>query len=90
MLRLFRLWRLARQDLRLLWYALRHPGRPLWIWPAALVLVVYALDPLNLAIPALGFIDDFVLLPLVLHGMLKLLPLDIRVAYARRGLEGLG
>ncbi|HET9391494.1 MAG TPA: hypothetical protein VFO44_17730 [Steroidobacteraceae bacterium] len=86
MIRFFRLWRMARQDLRLLWYALWHPGRPVWLWPAALVLTAYAIDPLNLAIPALGLIDDFILLPLALHWMLKLLPLDIRVAYARRSL----
>ena len=27
MFRLFRLWRLAGQDLGLLWYALKHPAR---------------------------------------------------------------
>jgi uncharacterized membrane protein YkvA (DUF1232 family) len=86
MIRLFRLWRLAGRDLRLLWYALRHPGRPVWLWPAAFVLVAYALDPLNLAIPVLGLVDDFVLLPLALHWVLKLLPLDIRAGYVRRSL----
>lgn len=79
MLRLFRLWRLGAQDLRLLWFAMRHPGRPVWLWPAAVVLGIYALEPLNFAVPLLGIVDDLVLLPLVLHLLVRFLPLDIRV-----------
>ena len=78
MIRLFRLWKFARYDLRLLWFALRHRSRPVWLWPATLVLGLYALDPANFALPALGFVDDFVLLPLAVHLLLKLLPADIR------------
>jgi uncharacterized membrane protein YkvA (DUF1232 family) len=87
MIRLFRLWRLGRQDLRLLWFALHHRSRPKWLWPAALFLLVYALEPFNFAIPLLGFVDDFVLLPLVLHALLKLLPLDIRVGFGQKALS---
>ena len=85
MLRLMRLWRLAAVDLRVLWFALRHPQRPVWLWPAAIVLGLYALEPLNFAIPALGIVDDFVLLPLVLHLLVKFLPLGIRVESGTRG-----
>ncbi len=81
MIRLFRLWRLARGDLRLLWFALQHRSRPLWLWPAVAALAVYALDPFNFALPVLGFVDDLVLLPLVLHLILKLLPAEIRAGY---------
>ncbi len=81
MIRLFRLWRMARGDLRLLWFALRHRSRPLWLWPAVAVLAVYALDPVNFTLPVLGFVDDFVLLPLVLHLILRLLPAEIRTGY---------
>ncbi len=81
MIRLFRLWRMARGDLRLLWFALQHRSRPLWLWPAVAVLAVYALDPLNFTLPMLGFVDDLVLLPLVLHLILKLLPAEIRAGY---------
>ncbi len=86
MWRLLRLWRLARADLGLLWYALRHQRRPLWLWPAALVLVIYALDPFNFVVPLLGIVDDLVLLPLLLHLMMRLLPSDIRAGYLRRSL----
>jgi uncharacterized membrane protein YkvA (DUF1232 family) len=50
------------------------------------VLAVYALEPLNFAIPALGVVDDFVLVPLALHVLLKFLPLGIRIeSGTRRG-----
>ena len=82
MLRLLRLWRLGGEDLRLLWFALRHPSRPVWLWPAVILLGVYAIEPFNFAIPVLGFVDDLVILPLVLHALLKLLPRSIRDGFA--------
>jgi uncharacterized membrane protein YkvA (DUF1232 family) len=45
------------------------------------VLTFYALEPLNFAMPFLGFVDDLVLLPLVLHWLVKFLPADIRDAF---------
>jgi uncharacterized membrane protein YkvA (DUF1232 family) len=61
-----------------MWLALRHPSRPIWLLPAAVLLGLYAIDPLNFAIPALGFIDELVLVPLILHGLVMLLPAGIR------------
>ena len=84
MIRLFRLWRLGRQDLRLLWFALRHRSRPVWLWPVAAFLGLYALDPTNFAIPLVGLVDDFVLLPLALHFLLKFLPSDIRAGFGQK------
>ena len=81
MLRLLKLWRFARTDLRLLGFALRHRNRPAWLWPAVAVLSVYALEPANFALPPLGAVDDFVLLPLVLHILLKFLPAEIRASF---------
>lgn len=83
MRRLFSLWRLGRDDLRLLVHALRHPSRPAWLWPATAGLLIYALDPLNFAMPLFGAVDDFVLLPLILHAVLALLPPDIRASFVR-------
>jgi uncharacterized membrane protein YkvA (DUF1232 family) len=56
--RLFRLWRLGAQDLRLL-------------MTVSLLLAWFALEPVNFAIPLLGAIDDFVLLPLLLRVIVK-------------------
>jgi uncharacterized membrane protein YkvA (DUF1232 family) len=82
MIRLLRLWRIGGNDLRLLWFAMRHPARPLWLFPAAALLLVYAVEPLNFAIPTLGIVDEFLVLPLALHLALKFLPAQIRAAHA--------
>ena len=44
-----------------------------------------ALDPANLALPVLGVIDDFLLLPLLLHVVVRFLPAAIRSDFAPRG-----
>jgi len=77
------LWRMSKEDLHLLWIALRHPERPIWLLPATGLLALYALDPFNFAVPLLGVVDDFVLVPLVLHYLLKLLPPQVLQRYAR-------
>jgi uncharacterized membrane protein YkvA (DUF1232 family) len=84
MKRLLLLWRIARKDLRLLWFALRHPGRPAWLLPAVALLGLFALEPANFAIPLIGAVDDFVLLPIVLHALLGLLPSRIRADFGPR------
>jgi uncharacterized membrane protein YkvA (DUF1232 family) len=81
MIRLLRLWRLSAWDLRLLWFALRHPHRPVWLLPVVLVLGFYALEPLNFVMPVIGVVDDFIVLPLVLHLLVSFLPLDIRTGF---------
>ncbi len=72
MRRLFRLWRVGGQDLRILFAALRQRDRPLWLMPAALLLVFFALEPLNFAFPVLGVVDDFLVLPLLLRALVKI------------------
>ena len=84
MFRLFRLWRLVASDLHLLWFALWHQRRPIWLWPVAVVLGLYALDPVNFALPFAGVIDDLVLVPLLIHLVVKLLPAEIRLGFALR------
>lgn len=77
MFRVLHLWRVAKHDLPLLWFALRHQQRPLWLIPALILLLWYALDPLNLALPIVGLVDELVVVPLALHLVLKLLPRPI-------------
>lgn len=74
------LWRMSRADMRLAWFALRHPARPAWLLPALALLGLYALSPLSYAVPLLGAVDDLVVVPMVLHALLKLLPEPIRVS----------
>jgi len=81
MIRLLRLWRLVAGDLRLLWFALWHRSRPIWLWPVAVILGLYALDPLNFALPFAGVIDDLVLVPLLVHLVVTLLPREIKAGF---------
>jgi len=78
MRRLFLFWRQGGRDLKLLWRALRHPDRPAWLLPATVVLAFFALDPLNLALPLVGAVDDLLLLPLALSALTGLLPRHLR------------
>ncbi len=84
MMRLLRLWQLVGNDLRLLWFACRHPARPWWLFPTVALLALYALEPFNFAVPVFGIVDEFVLLPLALHGILRLLPAEIRLSFGSR------
>lgn len=86
MIRLLRLWRLVAGDLRLLWFALRHRRRPIWLWPATVVLALYALDPVNFALPLAGMVDDLVLVPLLVHLMVRLLPTEIKTGFVASSL----
>jgi uncharacterized membrane protein YkvA (DUF1232 family) len=82
MVRLIRLWGRCGRDLRVLSFALRHAGKPVWLWPAAVLMALYVTEPFNLAIPALGVVDDLFLFPLVLHALLKCLPSQIHSDFA--------
>lgn len=82
--RLFALWRtVAGQDLRLLWFAIKHENRPGWLLPGLAVLALFAVEPMNFAVPVLGVVDEFVLVPLLLHGMVKMLPGQVLDGFAR-------
>ena len=78
MRRLFIFWRQGGRDVKLLWRALKHPDRPAWLMPATVLLAFFALDPLNLAMPMLGAVDDLVLLPLALRVLTSALPQHLR------------
>ena len=86
MIRLLRLWRLVASDLGLLWFALRHRRRPIWLWPVTVVLGLYALDPVNFALPLAGIVDDLVLVPLLLHLIVRLLPTEIKTGFVAASL----
>lgn len=83
MRRLLLLWKTARRDLRVLWAALGHPDRPGWLIPVLALVAVYALEPFNIAIPLLGFVDDAILVPIVLHLIVIGLPVSLRGATVR-------
>lgn len=84
MKRIFALWRVvAGQDLRLLWFALRHEKRPGWLLPGLAGLALFAVEPLNFTLPVIGAVDELVLVPLVLHAMVKMLPAHVLDSFTR-------
>lgn len=84
MKRIFRLWRtVAGHDVRLLWFALRHEKRPGWLLPALGGLALFAFEPLNFALPVIGAVDEFLLVPLILHAMVKMLPTHVHDSFAQ-------
>lgn len=67
-------------DALTLWFARRHPQTPWAVKLLVLVVVGYALSPIDLipdAIPVLGLLDDAVLLPLLIALALRLLPGEV-------------
>ena len=69
--------RLQKRDTLALWFAVRDPRTP-WIARLVAALVVaYALSPIDLIpdfIPALGLLDDLILVPLGLALVIRLIP----------------
>ena len=75
------LYALVRKDVRILWYALRHPARPGWLLPAVVGLGLYLLSPIDLIpdlLPGIGLVDDLVLIPLVIAWLVSRLPAELR------------
>ncbi|HKR47296.1 MAG TPA: hypothetical protein VJU59_47825 [Paraburkholderia sp.] len=84
MKRIVLLWHVVKGDARVLWHALRQPGRPVWLVPATALLALYALDPFNLAMPVAGVVDDGIIVPLLLHLIVRCLPAHLRQREPRR------
>lgn len=66
-----------KQDTLTLWFAYRHPETPWHVRLLCLLVVAYALSPIDLIpdfIPVLGYLDDMLLLPVLIHLSVKLLP----------------
>ena len=78
MKRIALLWKVVRDDLRVLFHALRHADRPRWLMPATALVALYAIDPFNVAVPFVGIVDDGVLVPLALHAMVRCLPIQLQ------------
>jgi len=67
-------------DIRLLAIAVRDPRTPWYARAMAVLVVAYALSPIDLipdAIPVLGYLDDAILLPLGVKLALRLIPDEV-------------
>jgi uncharacterized membrane protein YkvA (DUF1232 family) len=73
--------RLKRDGLTL-WFAGKHPKTPWYAKALGMLVVAYALSPIDLVpdfIPVLGYLDDVLLLPGLIWLTIKLLPPDVLV-----------
>ena len=69
--------RLLKQNIVMLWFATKHPLTP-WLPKAICIFIVaYALSPIDLIpdfIPILGYVDDLILLPMLIWIAIRLIP----------------
>jgi uncharacterized membrane protein YkvA (DUF1232 family) len=90
-LKILRLWTLrTRQDALALWFALRHPATPWYAKALAILAVAYVLSPIDLIpdfIPILGWVDDIILVPILIWVTLRALPAPVRAESRERALD---
>lgn len=72
--------RRIKRDGVTLWFAGKHPDTPWYAKALGLLVVAYALSPIDLIpdfIPVLGFVDDVLLLPGLIWLCVRLLPAEV-------------
>jgi len=70
-----------RRELAMLWRAFLAPTTPVWLKGLMLLVPLYLLSPLDFipdAIPLLGWLDDLVVIPLLVSWIVSLLPQPAR------------
>jgi len=71
---------LLKMNVLMLWFATKNPNTP-WLPKAICIFIVaYALSPIDLIpdfIPVLGYVDDLVLLPILIWMAITLIPNSI-------------
>jgi len=69
-----------KRDAITLWFARNHPRTPWYAKALAAVVVAYALSPIDLIpdfIPVLGYLDDVIVLPVLIWATVRLLPAQV-------------
>ena len=81
-----------KRDVLVLWFALKNSRTPFLAKVVAFVTVAYALSPIDLIpdfIPVLGYIDDIILIPILVWITLKLVPYDVLIQSRQQAQEWL-
>ena len=66
-----------KREVMTLWFACRDPRTPWYAKVLTMLIVAYALSPIDLIpdfIPVLGYLDELILLPVGIYLVLKLVP----------------
>ena len=69
-----------KRDAVMLWFARSHPDTPFFAEAICIFAVAYALSPIDLIpdfIPVLGYVDDALLLPVLIWLAVRLLPANV-------------
>lgn len=67
-------------DVLALWFSIKHPSVSGWAKVIAFVAVAYALSPIDLipdVIPVLGYLDDLIVVPVLVWLALKFVPIKV-------------
>lgn len=78
-------------QLPILYLALRHPKTPWYAKALGMLTIGYALSPIDLIpdlIPVLGYLDDIILLPLMIGLTIKCIPSEV-MADCKERAEGM-
>lgn len=70
----------VKRDGVTLWFAGRHPRTPWYAKALGAFVVAYALSPIDLIpdfIPVLGYLDDLILLPVLIWLAIRMIPVPI-------------
>ena len=81
---------LAKRDVLTLWLAARDPRVPWYVKALCAAIAAYALSPIDLIpdfIPVLGYLDEVILLPLVILIAVRLIPVDVLAELRKRAQE---
>ena len=82
-----------KQETFTLYLACRHPRVPWYAKGLALIVVGYALSPIDLIpdfIPLLGYVDDLILIPLGFMLVIRMIPDDVLAECRRQSREAVG
>jgi uncharacterized membrane protein YkvA (DUF1232 family) len=83
---------LLKEDTLMLWFATKNPETPLLCKAICIFIVAYALSPVDLIpdfIPILGFVDDLILLPILIWLAIRVIPNSIILASRAQAQEWL-
>ena len=81
MKRIFGLLKLFRRDIVVMLLAVFHKDTPKKVRGLMLMAILYLLSPVDIlpdSIPLMGIVDDVVLVPTAVYGLMRLLPAHVR------------